>query len=146
MKAHSEPRSDTTAIVDGLKALSVLIKKTAPANEAFVIYGNAFHMARDDIDVIADYKLLHEELHQMELAWPPDIGPTVNSLSGNPNSQMLVRRHSANLRRAVAQLRAIFTKGNVDRDESKWIDNFDQLQQELEQAISAGQVADRIDL
>ena len=132
-----EEPSNLVVIVEALEALSALIRKSKPANDAFVIYGNAFQSALDDIDVIADYKLLHEELHGLQLAWPDDITPTVEKLSGNPRAQMNVRKDSASLMSMVARLRAISTKGNVDREESKWIDNFDQLQKELDLAINA---------
>jgi hypothetical protein len=139
LEQHSvtpEQRSDTDAIVEALEALSVLIKKSPPANDAFVIYGNVFQTALDDIDVIADYKLLHEELHGLQLGWPDDIGPTVDKLSGNPRAQMEVRKDSASLGSTVVRLRAISTKGNVDREENKWIDNLDQLRKELDLAIN----------
>lgn len=132
----SEEPPNLGVIVEAFEALSVLIRRSTPANDAFVIYGNAFQSALDDIDVIADYKLLHEELHALQLAWPDDITPTVEKLSGNPRAQMDVRKDSASLSSTVARLRAISTKGNVDREESKWIDNFDQLQKELDLAIN----------
>lgn len=128
--------TDTNAIVEGLEALSKLIRKSQSAYEAFVIYGNVFQTALDDFDVIADYKLLHEELHSLQLAWPDDVAPALRTLEENPKAKMELRKDSTNLKNIVGRQRTIFLKGSVDRDETKWLDNFDQLQKELDQALS----------
>src|SRR5207245_9963788 len=88
------------------------------------------------IDVIADYKLLHEETHGLQLAWPDDISLLLKNLVEDPQALVDLRKDSNNLKNIISRQRAIFVKGSVDRSESDWIDNLDSLQKELDTALN----------
>lgn len=127
--------TDTEVIVEGLEALSVLIKKNQVAYDAVIIYRQAFQTALYEIEVIGDYKSLHEELHGLQLAWlgPEDFGPMDKLTSDRKNR---IRLLSSNVKRVFTKLRSIYSAERVDREEKDWIEQFDQEQKKLNDAIN----------
>ena len=109
----------TDAIVDGLEALSDLIQSDQNAFKTVIYYQETFKNALNEMEVIAQYKSLHDDLHQVQLNWPhvssvelalvrKEIDPLFN------NANVLKGR--------VESLQQTYKLGIVDRNENSWIE------------------------
>lgn len=106
------------AIVDGLEALSDMIQTDQNAFKTVIYYQETFKNALSEMEVIAQYKALHDDLHQVQLNWPH-----TSSVEG-----MLVRQEIDQLfdkgnflKGRVESLQRTYDLGIVDRDENSWI-------------------------
>lgn len=131
-------RPDTAeVIVQGLEALWALIEKNKVAFETIIIYRDTFGNALHEIDVIADYKLMHDALHQLQLSWPEDVFLSPTHQPQSPMMQILIRKYLTLLQNTAQASGKILEKGNVEAKEVEWIDKFNAMHQELNHALSA---------
>lgn len=124
----------TDAIVDGLEALSDLIQTDQNAFRAVVYYQETFKNALREMEVIAQYKSLHDDLHQVQLIWPHSI-----SVDGSVNRQEFdsLFNNANALKARVESLKRTYEEGNVDRTENTWIEELSGDQVQIETVLFA---------
>lgn len=129
-------RSDTEVIVEGIEALWELIRKDPVAYHAVVFYREIFQKALWEIDVIIDYKEMHDALHKLQLNWPDD---TVVQMFLSLNHAMLstLTNYSASLNGTTADLIETYSKGHVDGAERQWIEELKVNQKKLDASIES---------
>jgi len=131
-----DPGESTAVIVDGLEALIGLIRKKPEAYNAVVVYRKTFETALWEIDLIGNYKELHDNLHKVQLNWPPTSMVFLLLPQWDTSKQILLN-YSAMLNEVSTDLRNIYEKGYVDGDELTWIDELKKYQADLEQALTS---------
>jgi hypothetical protein len=117
-------------VVEGLEALIELIRTNQTANSAVVYYRRTFDIARWEIDVIANYKSMHDALHQIQLIWPDPNALVLFQTQFKAMKPMLVN-YVASLDVTVGQLWSTYYNAFVDETESKWITQLEQYQKDL---------------
>ena len=135
-------QNETEVIVDGIQALVAMIKGNQAAKSAVNYYRRNFERRIWEIDVIANYKRMHDDLHKVQLDWPDAKMAGVFLGYGGAMRRTLENR-SALLDQTNADLRSTYQNGYVDKKENRWIDQLETKQKELEQAFAANS-ADKI--
>jgi len=132
----------TDTIVDGLEALSDLVQTDQNAFRAVIYYQETFKNALREMEVIAQYKSLHDDLHQVQLSWPH--ATSVDGALTRQEFDQLFNPANA-LKERVENLQKTYDRGNVDRTEISWIEELRKDQSQLEDALFAEDV-DKIKL
>jgi hypothetical protein len=134
MEKGPAERSDTEVIVEGIEALWKLIREDSVAYQAVVFYREVFQKAVWEIDVIGDYKVMHDALHKLQLNWP-DESVAQRLLSFKPPMLGTLTNYSASLNDTVALLIDTYSDGHVDGAERQWIDELQLNQKRLDASI-----------
>src|SRR4029450_2214102 len=103
---------------------------------AVIVYRKTFETALWEIDLIGSYKELHDNLHKVQLNWPPTSMVSLLLPQWDTSKQILLN-YSAMLNEVSTDLRNIYEKGYVDGDELTWIDELNKYQTGLEQALTS---------
>ena len=131
MKAGPDRSAEIPPILVTFDKLSELIRNNDFADDAVKFYRRIFQTALKEFEVIADYKSLHDTLHQLQLGWN-NISPLLDLLPSNPSLQMTVLNYSPRLENTVIQLNGIRKKKAVDASEGMWIDELSEAQKKFE--------------
>jgi hypothetical protein len=134
--AKGPAEADTEVIVEGIEALWELIRKDPVAYRAVVFYREVFQKAVWEIDVIGDYKVMHDALHNIQLNWPDETVVQM-FLSLKPQMLSTLINHSASLNDTVALLIRTCFEGHVDGAEAQWIDELNLNQKKLDRSIES---------
>lgn len=113
--------ANTEAIIITFEKLSELIQSNEFAKDVVKFYKKIFEDALKEFKAIADYKALHDALHQLQLVWP-DITPFLDRLNTNPELWMTVLNYSSLLETTIVGLRKILDNKAVKPSEKVWID------------------------
>ena len=122
----------TDAIVDGLEALGDLVQTDQNAFRAVIYYQETFKNSLTEMEVIAQYKSLHDDLHQVQLIWPHST-----SVDGALTRQEFdpLFNHANVLKANVESLQKTYDRGNVDPAENSWIEELRKYASQLEDAL-----------
>jgi hypothetical protein len=133
MMAGPATRASATVIVEGLQALSDLIRQNDFAYDAVVFHSRVLEESIKEFEVIADYKFMHDTLHQLQRGWP-DVSAMIKELSEIPLVQAI--RSAAFLHDMIVELRKTYEKEFVERAEGASIDKLSSMQVLLDDAIN----------
>jgi len=141
LKTPADTGESTAIIIDGLDAFIDLVKTNRDAYSAVIYYRKTFETALWEIDRIANYKRLHDELHKVQLNWP-DAGVVTVLLSSKDEDTVkdTLLGYSAALNNTCAELRETYENGFVDGAEHAWIEQLEGYQSDLEKVLN-GEVA-----
>jgi hypothetical protein len=135
MKAGPGAQSNTNEIIHAFEKLSKLIRTNNSANKAVQIYSNIFQEALAEFEVIADYKSMHDTLHQLQLVWT-DITHLLDLLPTHPVMRMTVMNYSPLLENTINKLNEIQAREAVEKSEKEWIDVLATAQKEFDTALN----------
>jgi len=124
----------TAQVGDGLRALNDLAKRFNAVREAIVTFRTEFAEASRQIDELADYKDLHDLLHQLEFEcyamlaaaapeFPDDVDPSLS-------------KYQVKLEDIADQLQKVAGRGTVRKKDTVWITRFATLSDELDKALN----------
>ncbi|MBI5079751.1 MAG: hypothetical protein HZC38_00470 [Chloroflexi bacterium] len=123
-----------STVYDGLTALSDLMRHSAEVNEAVITFRSQFQDTKQQIDILGDYKELHDLLHQIEFECYDVI---VNATTHFPddNADDLIKYH-IKLESLIDQLQSVAAHGFVAKPDTLWIQRLASMPDELAQAIN----------
>lgn len=104
-------------------------------NEHLVIFQNNFENALDKIDVMSDYKVLHDELHNLTFAVFPNVVEAASLLPDGKDAKSNLARYDKILRTAIDKMREAAERKKVDSEESEWIEELDQERKRLKAVL-----------
>lgn len=124
----------TAQVGDGLRALNDLAKRSNAVREAIVTFRTEFAEASRQIDVLADYKDLHDLLHQLEFEcyemlaaaapeFPDDVDPSLS-------------KYQVKLEDIADQLGQVAGRGTAAKQDTVWIARLTTLPDELDKALN----------
>lgn len=122
---HRQVQDIADTMVDAKK---VLDEKRA------VLHDN-FESVLDNIDVMSDYKKLHDELHNLILGLFPQIKEAASGLPAEKDAKSNLARHDKSLRTAINNMREAAARGKVGAEESEWIEELDQARKKLKSVL-----------
>jgi hypothetical protein len=135
METPAAPGETTVAIVEGFEAWIELIKGDPVARKSVVIYRDRFETAQREIDIIANYKFLHDGLHKVQLTWLEPAGVKAFLDQGEVMNPSLLN-YSASLNNTCRELRRTYENGFVDEGEKGWIEELEGYQDNLENVLN----------
>ena len=136
-------------VITGIDALWKMIQEDPDAYQSIVVFRGAFHDARKEIEVISDYKRLHDQLHNLQLGCYENIvtqckhlpdekddlalaaaSPIVNSALNTISMMALF------LGSIIGGMRDIIDQNKVDAVEAQWVAKLEGAQQMLEASVA----------
>jgi hypothetical protein len=115
LETQPDLRPQVSKIKEVLQTVWVRIRSDDAAHNAVNFYREIFRQARHEIDIISDYKNLHESLHTLKMSWgDSNIESYVARLPGDPDALMSVQKYADLLDNIVQDLRDTLEKQNVD--------------------------------
>lgn len=131
-------RADTIIFVNqvgqGLHALENLVQVSPEVREAAIVFRNDFEKVYSHVDLMGDYKDLHDLLHQVQFHC---YIPIQIESSRFPNDMTLeaLDAYQVDLREIQAKLSLIFGYHRISEVELTWIQEIALIQSDLLQAI-----------
>jgi hypothetical protein len=129
--AHSEYGESVSR---GLDALADLME-ISEVKEAVFTFRADFQAASNQIDVIANYKALHDVLHTLEFQCYGVIVPITKGFPKNDNDVEQLMSHEMTLQDLLTELQAIIARETIANSEIQWLADLQKAQTELNKAI-----------
>lgn len=108
-----------------------LVETQKVLNENMAILQNSFQNVLERIDVMSDYKVLHDELHNLIFAVFPTIVEAAHLLPDGKDAKSNLARYDKTLRTAIDKMREAAARKKVDEEESEWIEDLDRARKAL---------------
>jgi hypothetical protein len=118
----------------GLKALGDLVQISPEVHAAVTVFRSDFQVACSQVDVLGDYKDLHDLLHQIQFSCYDLL---VNEMARFPEDSALemMDAYSHNLQDILVKLHAVQERALVIASDVAWIVEVEQAQEDLRCAI-----------
>ena len=118
----------------GLQALGDLVQVSPEARAAVAVFRSAFKTACSQVDILGDYKELHDLLHQIQYSC---YDPLVREALHFPDDTALemMDRYRQDLRDVLFKLQAVAERELVTGSDILWIDEVEKAYSDLKTAI-----------
>lgn len=127
----------TEAIGTGLFALGELMQRSSDVRNDVIAFQTDFRAAREQIDLLGDYKDLHDLLHRLQFHCYNGI---VQSALRFPSDDIAVDSltdYALTLDGIVAELRQVLVRSTLPKQETTWIDDIVGATTDLNGALEA---------
>ncbi|MGH9972096.1 MAG: hypothetical protein ACREBG_30485 [Pyrinomonadaceae bacterium] len=101
----------------------------------------SFQSALEQIDILSDYKDLHDKLHDLQFGWFPRVQQEFKSLPDAKNAIQNLFGHERDFRTVIGELYDTVNQKRVPGSEREWIDRMEQARKDLKQGISSPEPA-----
>jgi hypothetical protein len=133
----STRRSDeVTTVEEGLSALQKTLD-TPAVQEAVVGYEAHFRETRMQVDKLARYKALHDQIHTLQFSYFEFLENTVNRPSIDDNDLCSLAHYEVQIRQIVDDSRRIAQQGSFVGSEIDWIDELQSACDDLHAGVDA---------
>ncbi|MCM3871379.1 MAG: CHAT domain-containing protein [Pyrinomonadaceae bacterium] len=158
IRAHDDPNErDWGAAVLYLRAQddAILFPRTVLDTEALiqviatteheleegdlVTFRKTFQASLRQIDILSDYKELHDNLHDLQFAWFPLVRLKIEGLPDTKGAISDLRSYERDLRSVIGKLRDAVNNNNVPATESIWINTLEDARLALKQGIESAE-------
>ncbi len=126
--------SSTAQVGDGLQALNELARSSDAVRAAIGAFRAEFEEASRLIDVLADYKDLHDLLHQLEFECYELLAGAAPRFPDEADNSLI--KYQVKLEDVVDQLGKVVERGAVARQDAAWIVRLTSLPEELDRALN----------
>ena len=119
-----------------LKKIGDALSKTQEMlNGELYSFRSTFQNILDKIDIFKDYKVLHDELHDINLGLFPEMQREAARLPDGENAKNNLGNHDLSLRDKINNMRQAVSRNKVDAEELEWIEELDRKRRDLKAAI-----------
>jgi CHASE3 domain sensor protein len=125
----------------GMKALGELMKNSEAVRGAVVAFRVDFEAATSQVDVLADYKDLHDLLHQLQFQCYNGIVQAASRFPDDEQSVDNLLDYQLTLEGILTQLRAVVARAPETQPESAWIEDIAEAQADLKAALDGSDTA-----
>ncbi|MBC7930582.1 MAG: hypothetical protein H7Z38_08430 [Rubrivivax sp.] len=112
--AQTDAHQGADEAIELLEKVWALIRKDDVAWRAVSVYGETINAALHDIDVITDFKSLHEGLHNLKMGWPQEFESVVAGLPDDPDAHTKAENLARFIGTAVSDFDKTLRHGNID--------------------------------
>ncbi|MEP6911224.1 MAG: hypothetical protein ABI923_00635 [bacterium] len=121
---------------DPLALGSVLTETEDELRGNLARFGASFQSALQQIDVLSDYKDLHDYLHDLQFGWFPLVQEKVKGLPDAKGAIQDLRGYEREFRTAIGKLNDTLSNKKVPEAEGVWIKQLEEARQHLRLGIS----------
>lgn len=126
---------NVNVIRDGLGALGELMRAPTVRSDV-IIFRNDIQKATDQIDLLSDYKELHDLLHQMEFECFNLLTISARDFpSDDANQRRSLVECQSSLDRIVGQMQAVVARAHVAKNAVIWVQPALQLPEDMDTAL-----------
>src|SRR5574341_898083 len=119
----------------GLTALAALMR-SPEVRDQVVAFRTDFQEASRQIDVLADYKDLHDLLHQLEFECYEVLAEAAAHFPGDEAETDNIVKYQVKLESLVDQMQDVARRGFVPQPDTRWINQLVALPEELDRAVN----------
>ncbi len=123
------------AVGEGLAALHELMERSSDVRNAVIAFGTDFSAARDQVDMLGDYKDLHDLLHRLQFHCYTGI---TQAAARFPDDEMALDNltdYLLTLEGIVAELRQVAERPSAPKQDVQWIEEVALARADLSTAI-----------
>jgi hypothetical protein len=102
-------------------------------------FQDGFQSALQQIDVLSDYKDLHDYLHDLQFGWFPLVQDKVKDLPDAKGAIQDLRGYEREFRTAIGKLNDTVDNKKVPENERSWVNKLEEARQHLRQGISSAE-------
>ena len=117
----------------------VLTKTLRELKGDLVNFQASFQSALQQIDILSDYKDLHDSLHDLKFAWLPLVLKSVDGLPDAKGAIQDLRGYERELRTSIGKLNDAVNNKKVPGTERDWINKLGEARQNLRQGLSSAE-------
>jgi Effector-associated domain 1 len=117
------------------KIVGTLSKTQEMLNGELYNLKSTFETILDKIDIFKDYKVLHDELHDMSFGILPPMQREVAHLPDDENAKNILSSYDQSFQSKIKSMREAVARNKVEAEESEWIDELDTKRKALKAAI-----------
>ncbi len=128
--------------LSGLASLTELAKTSPEVQRAVVSYRNGFTTARKDIEVLGNYKDLHDQLHQLQYSCYNLIVNKLRTVTtsaavadGLRSDDVLLETSKVTLLHLTDNMRRIIGQGSFTNYDTSWLSHLEQAHEALSQTL-----------
>lgn len=103
--------------------------------DSVVTFRNDFQAVSEQIDVLSNYKDLHDLLHTLEFQCYGGIVQEARRFPNDETALDILMDHELTLEHIVGQVREVVVRGVLATDEIKWVKDLEQAIEELQGAM-----------
>jgi hypothetical protein len=118
----------------GLVALGELMR-CPEARSTVIAFQKDFEVACRQIDIVANYKELHDQLHKLEFQCYIPILQSLNRLPDDTNALEELKDYELTLQDVLTVMQDVIGRGTIPNSEIIWLENLYRAQKELCRAI-----------
>ena len=125
------------AAVGGLVALRELMQGSPNVHAAVIEFQTDFRAVHGQVDLLGDYKTLHDQLHKLQFHCYNGV---VDAVTGFPDDEKDIDRltdHALTLEGIVEELKQVATQPLIPKQELEWIEDVDLAKADLRNAVDA---------
>ncbi|MBI3244488.1 MAG: hypothetical protein HYZ49_19585 [Chloroflexi bacterium] len=129
------PAAAPDAVGEGLAALHELMERSSDVRNAVIAFGTDFTAARDQVDMLGDYKDLHDLLHRLQFHCYSGI---TQAAARFPDDEMALDNltdYLLTLEGIVAELRQVAERPSAPKQDVQWIEEVALARADLSTAI-----------
>ena len=115
--------------------IDTLVKTREMLTGELGAFRNDYQNILNKIDTFKDYKVLHDELHDINLGLFPEMQREAARLPDGENAKNNLGNHDLSLRDKINNMRQAVSRNNVDPGEAQWIEELDQKRKDLKASI-----------
>ena len=124
------------AVNHGLRTLADLLKE-GPVREALLNFRVRFETISDRIERLADYKYVHDQLHQLQFHVFEAIQRDLPRMGTDDTADDALDFYAQTFQRILSQLRQLGMKNTFARTPLSWIDALDRSYKQLSDGLKA---------
>ena len=102
-------------------------------------FQDSFQSALQQIDVLSDYKDLHDYLHDLQFSWFPLVEKKVTGLPDTKGAIQDLRGYEREFRTAIGKLNDTVNNNKVAETERVWINKLEEARQNLRLGIASAE-------
>lgn len=123
--------------VGGLMALRELMQRSPDVHKAVNAFRNDFRVAHEQVDLLGDYKDLHDQLHKLQFHCYNGIAQAAARFPDDDLTIDSVTDHALTLEEIIEELKQIATRPSLPKQELVWINDLGQAKADLRNAVDA---------
>ncbi|MBP7692142.1 MAG: hypothetical protein KA764_09510 [Anaerolineales bacterium] len=122
----------------GLEALSDLLQNSAEARAAATAFQTDFLAAHQQLDLVGDYKLLHDLLHRLQFQCYNGVAQSAARFPADDTAGEQLSDAQLTLEGILAEARRVASHAKVSATDTAWLADLETVQGDLAAALDAG--------
>jgi hypothetical protein len=140
IKATTTMRGTSENAAGGLSALGEMMQRSSDLRNAVIQFQTDFRVAREQVDQLGDFKDLHDLLHQLQFLCYNDIVHASARFPDDEDTLDILTDHALTFEKITDELKLVASRPSMPKQELRWIDEAEQLKNDLQGAITTPDV------
>ncbi len=119
---------------DGLRAINEIVKTSQALRDTAASFRAVFQVACEQVDILSDYKELHDLLHQIQFHCYEPIQREIPYFPDERTTEV-IEVYGHNLKDISIQLASVSSRQRIIENSLSWLNELNQIQNEIENSL-----------